>query len=176
MPEPFELTVAEAAEKIRSGELTSVGLVESLLQRNDRLEPALNAWVTLDREELLNNARDRDTELSKTGPKGPLHGVPMGFKDIFYTAGIKTTACSKIYADFVPTYDATCVARLKEAGAVTMGKLVTTEFACTDTKPLEPGAYPRGLQQRFRRIGSCANMPCSTGQPDSGFYVQARVL
>ena len=118
MPEPFELTVAEAAEKIRSGELTSVGLVESLLQRNDRLEPALNAWVTLDREELLNNARDSDTELSKTGPKGPLHGVPMGFKDIFYTAGIKTTACSKIYADFVPTYDATCVARLKEAGAI----------------------------------------------------------
>ena len=172
MPEPFELTVAEAAEKIRSGDMTSVALVESLLQRNDRLEPALNAWVTLDREELLNKARERDAELEKTGPKGPLHGVPVGFKDIFYTAGIKTTACSKIYADFVPTYDATSVARLKEAGAITMGKLVTTEFACTDPSPTRnpwnPEHTPGGSSSGSAVSVAARTCPAALGSQTAG--------
>lgn len=135
MAEPFELTVAEAAQKILKRELTSVALAESLLERKERLEPALRAWVTVDREEFLDTARQRDIELEKSGPKGPLHGVPVAFKDIFYTGGMKTTAGSKIYADFVPSYDATSVARLKEAGAINMGKVVTTEFATGDPSP-----------------------------------------
>ena len=68
------------------------------------------------------------------GP-GPLHGVPIGLKDIYHNAGIPTTACSKIYADFVPDYDATTVAMLKRAGAIMLGKTVTTEFACMDPSP-----------------------------------------
>ena len=149
MPEPFTLSVAEAAAQIRSGSLSPVTLAQSLLDRIDALDPALQAWVTIDREEVLNTARQRELELERKGPKGPVHGVPVGLKDIFYTAGMKTTACSRIYADFVPSYDATCVARIKEAGGIVLGKAVTTEFrnrrSLADAQSVEPGAYARGL-------------------------------
>ena len=127
MPEPYTLSVAEAAAQIRSGGLSPVTLAQSLLDRIDALDPGLQAWVTIDREEVLSTARQRELELEQKGPKGPVHGVPVGLKDIFYTAGMKTTACSRIYADFVPSYDATCVARIKEAGGIVLGKAVTTE-------------------------------------------------
>ncbi len=135
MPEPFELTVGEAARAIRDGELTPVALVESLLARVDALEPSLLAWVYLDRESLLAEAEAKTAEVRSGGPLGPLHGVPIGLKDIYYTAGIPTTACSKVYADFVPEFDGTSVRLLKEAGAIMMGKTVTTEFACMDPSP-----------------------------------------
>ncbi len=135
MPEPFELSVAEAEKRIRSRELTSVALAESLLNRIEPLEPTLKAWVTIDKEDVLSTARKLDRELEEKGPRGPLHGVPVGLKDIFYTAGMKTTAGSKIYADFVPSYDATTTAKLKEAGGIILGKAVTTEFATGDPSP-----------------------------------------
>ena len=130
-----DLTAAQAADRIRNGELSSVDLCQALLDRIDPLEPTLKAWVTIDREGLFGEARRRDEELREKGPRGPLHGVPVGLKDIFYTAGMRTTAGSKVYADFVPDYDATCVARLKDAGAVVLGKAVTTEFATGDPSP-----------------------------------------
>ena len=135
MPELYDLTVAQAQKRIRQGDISAVALAESLLERIGPLEPILKAWVTIDREEVLSTARERDQERETGGLRGPLHGIPVGLKDIFYTAGMKTTACSKIYADFVPTYDATSVARLKEAGAVILGKAVTTEFASGDPSP-----------------------------------------
>ncbi|MCH7606059.1 MAG: amidase [Chloroflexi bacterium] len=135
MSEPFQLTVAEAAKQIRQGDLSPVTLVQSLLDRIDALEPSLKAWVTIDREEVLSAARQREKDLEQGRPKGPIHGVPVGLKDIYYTAGMKTTACSKIYADFVPGYDATTVARIKDAGGIILGKAVTTEFATGDPSP-----------------------------------------
>ena len=135
MAEPFKLSLAEAADQIRQGRLSPVDLAQSLLDRIDALDPVLKAWVTIDREEVLNAARQRELELEQAGPKGPVHGVPVGLKDIFYTAGMKTTACSRIYADFVPTYDATSVTRIKEAGGIILGKAVTTEFATSDPSP-----------------------------------------
>ena len=135
MAELFDLTVAEAADRIRKREVSSVALAESHLNRIAQLEPGLKAWVTIDMEDVLGTAHQRDHELESTGPRGPLHGIPVGLKDIFYTAGMKTTACSPIYADFVPTYDATCVSHLKEAGAIVLGKAVTTQFANTDPSP-----------------------------------------
>ena len=135
MPEPFELSVAEAAILIRRRELSPVALSESLLGRIDAFEPKLKAWVYLDREAVLSEAREKERQLESGNVTGPLHGVPIGFKDIYYTAGISTTACSKLYADFVPEYDATTVALLKEAGAIMLGKAVTTEFACMDPSP-----------------------------------------
>ena len=135
MAELFDLTAAQAAEAIRRGEVSSVDLAESLLERLQRLEPSLQAWVTVDREEVLGAARERDSELTSGGAIGPLHGVPVGLKDIYYTAGVRTAAGSRIYSDFVPTYDATSVARLKEAGAIILGKAVTTEFANADPSP-----------------------------------------
>ena len=110
-------------------------MVQSLLDRIDSLEPALKAWVYLDREEALSEARRKEQEVESGTNLGSLHGVPIGLKDIYYTAGIPTTACSKVYADFVPEYDATTVSSLKRAGTIMLGKTVTTEFACMDPSP-----------------------------------------
>ena len=135
MSEPFDLTAGEAAASIADGRLSPVELMESLLARAESLEPRLNVWVTLDRDRATESARQREREVSEGAALGPLHGVPIGVKDIFYTAGMKTTACSPIHADFVPDFDADTVAALKRAGAVIMGKTVTTEFACMDPSP-----------------------------------------
>ena len=135
MPQHFNLTAVEAAKQIKSRDLSPVELVESLLSQYDSLEPSLNAWVYLDRKALLADAQQKQEELEKGVNVGPLHGVPIGLKDIYYTAGIPTTACSKVYEEFVPEYDATTVTLLKNAGAIMMGKTVTTEFACMDPSP-----------------------------------------
>ena len=152
--EPFERTLSEASAKLASRELSPVALMESLLGRIEKMEPSLKAWVTLDPETALQAARESEEELITRGPRGPLHGMPVGLKDIFYTAGIRTTACSEVYADFVPTYDATCVARLKEAGAIILGKLVTTPYAAGDpsttVNPWNPAHTPGGSSS-----GSC---------------------
>jgi aspartyl-tRNA(Asn)/glutamyl-tRNA(Gln) amidotransferase subunit A len=135
MPEAFELSVSEAARKISRRELSPVDLVESLLARIDDLEPALKAWVYLDREAVLADARAKASDQNSGGEPSLLYGVPVGLKDIYYTAGIPTTACSRVYANFVPDYDATAVKLLKRAGAIILGKTVTTEFACMDPSP-----------------------------------------
>ncbi len=135
MPELYELSVSDAAAQIREGHLSPVDLVESLLARIDALDGDLKAWVTIDREELLETARQREIAADWGGELGPIHGVPVGLKDIFYTAGMLTACGSKVYADFVPEYDATSVAKIKEAGGIILGKAVTTEFATSDPSP-----------------------------------------
>ena len=131
-PMPHELSAAQAAAAIREGRLSPVELVEALLARIDALDPALRAWVTVDRDGARAGARASAIELERSGPRGPLHGVPIGLKDIFYTAGIPTKAGSPLMADFVPEYDAHCVALFRQAGAIILGKTVTTEFADGD--------------------------------------------
>jgi len=130
-----KLRLSEASRLIRIGELSPSELLKSLLSRIDRLEPHLEAWVTLDRE----GARDTADRLTKEADegrlRGPLHGIPVGIKDIYYTAGLKTTMGSPIYRDFVPSYDAATVARLRESGAIILGKTETTEFAAHDPAP-----------------------------------------
>ena len=135
MPEPYELSVSEAAAQIRQGNLSPVDLVESLLARIDALDGDLKAWVTIDREEVLETARKRAIAADWGGQLGPIHGVPVGLKDIFYTGGMLTACGSKVYAGFVPEYDATSVAKIKEAGGIILGKAVTTEFATSDPSP-----------------------------------------
>ena len=134
MPELHELTAAEMARQIRGREISAVDVAEALLARTDSLE-SLQAWVYIDRETVLADAEQRQRELDSLPNLGPLHGVPVGVKDIFYTAGIPTTACSRVYSDFVPEFDASVLTSLKEAGAIMMGKTVTTEFACLDPSP-----------------------------------------
>ena len=85
--EPFELTVSQAARMIASGELSPPTLMESLLGRIQQLEPSLKAWVTLDREAAMDAAQASEREIHRNGPRGLLHGIPVGIKDIFYTAG-----------------------------------------------------------------------------------------
>jgi Asp-tRNA(Asn)/Glu-tRNA(Gln) amidotransferase A subunit family amidase len=135
MPDLTELTASEAAQLVRQRELSPVTLVESLLQHIDRLEPRVQAWVTLDRSGALTAAQRLAAEAERGSIRGPLHGVPIGVKDIYWTAGLKTTCGSRIFAEHVPSYDATTVARLKQAGAIILGKTVTTEFATADPGP-----------------------------------------
>jgi aspartyl-tRNA(Asn)/glutamyl-tRNA(Gln) amidotransferase subunit A len=135
MPELSELTASEAAQLIRQRDLSPVALVESLLQQIERLEPKVEAWVTVDRAGALATAKQLEAEAQRGSIRGPLHGVPIGVKDIYWTAGIKTTCGSRIFTDHVPNYDATTVARLKQAGAIILGKTVTTEFATADPGP-----------------------------------------
>ena len=135
MPQPYELSVTEAANLIRTRELSPVELAQSLLDRIEALEPSLKAWVYLDRAAVLADAEAREREMASGGNGGALPGISIGVKDIYYTAGIPTTACSRVYADFVPDHDAAPVALLKGAGAIMLGKTVTTEFACMDPSP-----------------------------------------
>lgn len=135
MPQPYELTVSQASQQIKEKKLSPVDLAQSLLERIDATESDLKAWVTIDREEVLTTAKQLEEEASQGKSRGLLHGVPVGLKDIFYTAGMKTAAGSKVYADFVPDFDATSVAKIKEAGGIILGKAVTTEFATSDPSP-----------------------------------------
>lgn len=131
----FKLTLSEASRLIHGNELSPSELLESLLQRIDRLEPKLEAWVTIDQEGAIATAERYSKEAAEGKLRGPLHGIPIGVKDIYYTAGMRTTAGSKILSDFTPSYDATVVAKLKEAGAIVLGKTETTEFAAFDPAP-----------------------------------------
>ena len=172
MTQLFELSVAEATAQIRAGQLSPVALMESLLSRAAAKEDSLRVWVTLDPDAAIEAARRSEEALEKGGPLGPLHGIPVGVKDIFYTQGVKTTACSPIYADFVPEYDATAVARLRKAGAIVMGKTVTTQFACGDPPPTRNpwnAAHTPGGSSSGSAVGVAARIfPAALGSQTAG--------
>ncbi|HIF43278.1 MAG TPA: amidase, partial [Dehalococcoidia bacterium] len=148
MPELYELSATELARQIRERIITPVEVAQSLLDRIDALEPQLDAWVRVDRETVLADAQQRQDELESGEETGPLQGVPIGIKDIYNIAGIPTTAGSKVYADYVPDETAVTINLLQKAGAIMLGKTVTTEFACLDpshTKnPWNPAHTPGG--------------------------------
>ena len=130
-----DLTITQAAEAIRVGKISAVELMENLLSRSRELDPKLRVWETLDEDTALDAARSAQAEMESDGPRGLLHGIPIGIKDIFNTAGVRTASGSPIYDDYVPDFDSTAVARLRDAGAVITGKAVTTEFASFDPSP-----------------------------------------
>src|SRR4051794_35253118 len=123
------LSAAEAARAIASRELSPVELMTALLERIARLDPKLNVFIRLDGEAAMNAARAAEAEIAAGRSRGPLHGVPVGIKDIIDVAGLPTTCHSKILIDNVASADAVCVARLRGAGAFVLGKLSTHEFA-----------------------------------------------
>ena len=172
MTEPHQLTIAQSSAEIAAGRLTSQTLVEDLLARIDKLDSRLKSWVTVDAEGTLETAQSLDRELEKSGPRSPLHGIPLGMKDIYYTAGMKTTACSKILADFVPAYDAASVARLREAGAIILGKTVTTEFASGDPPPTlnpwRPAHTPGGSSSGSAVAVAARMIPGAMGSQTGG--------
>jgi aspartyl-tRNA(Asn)/glutamyl-tRNA(Gln) amidotransferase subunit A len=123
------LSAVELAKRIRSRQLSSVELTETILARIEASQPSLNAFITVCRDEAIAAARDADAALAQGKELGPLHGVPVSVKDIINTAGIRTTWGSRTMADNVPTADAIAVHRLKQAGAIIIGKTTTSEFA-----------------------------------------------
>jgi aspartyl-tRNA(Asn)/glutamyl-tRNA(Gln) amidotransferase subunit A len=120
--------VRELAQAYRAGTLSPVEVTRALLQRIERLEPRLHAFVTITADEAVANARAAEAALAR-GDARPLLGIPVGYKDIYWTRGVRTTAGSALLADWVPDRDATCVSRLQDAGCVMLGKLITHEFA-----------------------------------------------
>jgi aspartyl-tRNA(Asn)/glutamyl-tRNA(Gln) amidotransferase subunit A len=123
------LTAADAARAIAARELSPVELMTALLERIARLDPKLHVFIRLDAEAAMDAARAAEAEVARGRLRGPLHGVPVGIKDIIDVAGLPTTCHSKILVDNIAAADAVCVARLRGAGAIVMGKLSTHEFA-----------------------------------------------
>lgn len=123
------MTIAAAAARLRSGEVTAVGLLEEVLEVAARTEAQVHAYLTIDREGAWAAAERADAELAAGVDRGPMHGIPTALKDNMCTRGVETTAASQILAGYHPPYDATVVRRLEEAGAVLVGKTNLDEFA-----------------------------------------------
>jgi len=129
------LGVREAAAAIRAGALSPVELVDACLARIRALDGGRKAWAHVDERGARATAREREAEAREGRLRGPLHGVPVGVKDIFDVAGLPTTGGARPFAHTRPSVDATAVTRLRAAGAIVLGKTVTTEFAYRDPAP-----------------------------------------
>jgi aspartyl-tRNA(Asn)/glutamyl-tRNA(Gln) amidotransferase subunit A len=124
-----KLSIREAADLIRKKKVSPVDLTKACLARIDRANPSLNAFITITRESAFQQAGVAESEVMRGNWRGPLHGVPIALKDLFDTAGVRTTAASGVFKDRIPTEDAEVVRRLKAAGAVLLGKTNMQEFA-----------------------------------------------
>jgi len=129
------LTLSEVAGLIRDRSISPVEYVQALLTRIERIDAHIKAWVTVDGEGALKEAKACESEAVHGNFRGPLHGIPIGVKDIIYTRGMRTTLGSPLFKDFIPRSDAISVANLKRQGAIILGKTVTTEFATFDPGP-----------------------------------------
>jgi aspartyl-tRNA(Asn)/glutamyl-tRNA(Gln) amidotransferase subunit A len=127
------LSIADASDLLQGRKLSPVELTNACLARIERLNPVLNAFITVTGEQALADARAAEAEIARGRRRGPLHGIPIALKDLFDTAGVRTTAGSAVFADRVPPEDAEVVRRLKASGAVLLGKLNMHEFAYGDT-------------------------------------------
>ncbi len=132
------------ATLIQRQEVSPVEATQAVVDRVEKLNPQLNSFITFLRDQALVQARAAEQEIHDGHYRGPLHGIPIAVKDLYYTKGIRTTAGSKILSDFIPAYDATVIARLREAGAILLGKLNMHEFA-------------RGATNASSLIGACNN-------------------
>src|SRR5713101_2871475 len=121
--------IREIAEQFRKGSLSPVELTTDCLARIERLNPKLNAFITVTAESALAAARQAEVEIRRGDWRGPLHGIPLALKDLIDMAGVRTTGASLLFKDRVPAEDAEIVRRLKAAGAVLLGKLNLHEFA-----------------------------------------------
>ena len=131
---PF-LSISEASLLIRKRKLSPVEITRAVLQRIDQVEPKIHAFITVMGESALVAAKMAEREIARGKYRGPLHGIPVGVKDTHYTKGIKTTAGTAVLADFIPAFDATVVKRLKEAGAIILGKTSLPEFSFSGFTP-----------------------------------------
>lgn len=133
--DPTTLTLGRAARLIKSGAISPVELTRCLLDRIERYDRSICSFISVLAERALDEARQAETEVRAGRHRGPLHGIPIALKDIIETAGVRTTAHSRVLADHVPSADAQVVAKLKGAGAVILGKLACLEFAHARPSP-----------------------------------------
>jgi aspartyl-tRNA(Asn)/glutamyl-tRNA(Gln) amidotransferase subunit A len=124
-----DMTVAELGTRIKAKDVSPVEVAEAFIERTAATEPLLNAWITQLPEQSRAAAKQAEAEITAGNYKGPLHGIPVGLKDLFWTKGVRTTSGSAITKDFVPSEDATVVAKLQDAGAYAFGKTNMVEYA-----------------------------------------------
>src|ERR1051325_307275 len=173
MADLFRLSASEAAKRIRDGKLTSEALVRSCLERIDSRDAQVKAWVHLDREFALAQARECD----RRGSRGPIHGVPFAAKDIMNTADLPTEYGSPIYKGNRPKADAACVALSRAAGGVLLGKTVTTEFASRaplgkTTNPHNPRHTPGGSSSGSAAAVADFMVPLGFGTQTAGSVIR----
>jgi aspartyl-tRNA(Asn)/glutamyl-tRNA(Gln) amidotransferase subunit A len=156
--DPTALTLREAAAAIAQGQLHAEALVEACLDRVERLQPVLNCFISVTGEQARERAREADAAIKAGRPLGPLHGVPLAHKDMFYRAGEVCTCGSKIRRDFVPDHTATVLTRLDAAGAIEIGHLNMAEFAMG----------PTGHNEHYGRCRNPWNPDHITGGSSSG--------
>ena len=170
--DPAALSLSAAAGAIAARRLSSAALVEGLLERCERREPEIGAWAWLDPDTLREQARRCDRET----PAGPLHGVPVGVKDVIDTADMPTSYGSDIYRDHRPQRDAACVTRLRAAGALIMGKTVTTEFAFQrpgrTRNPRAPAHTPGGSSSGSAAAVADRMVPAALGTQTGGSVIR----
>src|SRR6266498_1308659 len=122
-------SISDASELVRIGHVSPVDLVRECLEKIDELNPSLNAFITVTADSALAEARQAEVEIRNGNWRGPLHGIPIGLKDLIDTAGVRTTAASAVFENRVPAEDADVVKKLRAAGAVLLGKQNLHEFA-----------------------------------------------
>jgi amidase len=163
-----ELSATEAAAAVAAGKLTATKLVEACLAHIETREPTVKAWAHLDRAHALAQAKACDAGK----PVGPLHGVPVGIKDIIDTADLPTEYGSPIYAGHRPAHDAACVALVRRAGGIVMGKTVTTEFATfhpgKTANPKNPAHTPGGSSSGSAAAVADCHVPIAFGTQTAG--------
>lgn len=167
-----ELTATEAVARIARGEITSEALVTACLERIAVREGLVGAWQYLDPEQALQQARDRDAQPGR----GALHGIPVGIKDIIDTVDMPTSYGSPIYQGARPAWDAACVAALRAAGAVILGKTVTTELAAyhpgKTANPHNPGHTPGGSSSGSAAAVADCMVPLALGTQTAGSIIR----
>lgn len=170
------LSGVELATAIRAGQLSCESAARACLARIAEREPAVGAWVHLDEDGVMAEARARDEFLAQGGTPGPLHGVPLGIKDIYDTADMPTRLGSPLYADRRPAEDAGVVTLLRGAGAVILGKTVTTEFALSQpgktVNPRDPTRTPGGSSSGSAAAVADFMVPLSIGSQTVGSMIR----
>lgn len=179
------LTVAELSAGLRARRFSSVELTRALLQRIERLNKSLNAFITVTEEAALAAARRADETL-RAGGGGPLTGIPIAHKDIFCTSGIRTSCGSRILDNFIAPYDATVVEKLQSAGLVLLGKTNMDEFAMGSSNetsfygpvrnPWDPGRVPGGSSGGSAAAVAARLAPAATGTDTGGSIRQPAAL
>src|SRR5438128_2950319 len=172
MPDLLSLSARAAAQDIAAGRLSAEALASACLDRIAAREDVVGAWHYLDPEAALAAARQRDAE----APSGPLHGIPIAVKDLIDTADMPTGYGSAIYQGHRPAADAACVALARAAGAVVLGKTVTTEFACftagKTANPRNPAHTPGGSSSGSAAAVADLMVPLALGTQTAGSVIR----
>ncbi len=171
-----QMGAAEAAKAIREGHITSEELVSACLERIEAHEEKVGAWAHLDPDLAMSQARDADMAREEGKTLGSLHGVPVGVKDIIDTADMPTEDGTPLHAGRQPNDDATVVSFLREAGAVIMGKTVSTELACygpgKTANPHDPGRTPGGSSSGSAAAVAAFMVPLAVGTQTNGSVIR----